>query len=83
MYAIRSYYGLHHHLIDQVDPDEDFTAADFAEQGRSLVYDMEQRERLPLVVGGTGLYIRSLTEGLVDAPPADAALRSEFRNNFV
>ena len=67
-----------HHLLDVVDPDEDFTAADFARLGRRAAADVVRRGRLVLVVGGTGLYIRTLTEGLVDAPPADPVLRGEL-----
>ncbi len=64
-----------HHLIDVVEPDELFTAADFARTGRMLAEQIHRRGALPLVVGGTGLYIRILTEGLVQAPPADPGLR--------
>lgn len=67
-----------HHLIDVVDPDEEFTAANFVEQGRRLVFDILSRAKLPFVVGGTGLYIRSLTEGLLDAPGGNEAVRSEL-----
>ncbi len=66
---------VHHHLIDVIEPDQTFSAAEFAEAGRSLVTTISSRGRIPLVVGGTGLYIRALTEGLIDAPPADPALR--------
>ncbi len=66
---------LPHHLIDVVNPDDEFTAADFVEQGRSIVGAILQRQRLPLVVGGTGLYIRALTDGLVSAPGGDASIR--------
>jgi tRNA dimethylallyltransferase len=64
-----------HHMIDIVDPDEEFTAADFALQGRQVAEEIHRRGALPLVVGGTGLYIRTLTEGLVQTPAADPALR--------
>lgn len=69
---------LRHHLVDVVDPDEEFTAADFAEKGRCLASDIVERDCLPLVVGGTGLYIRALTDGLLAAPGGDAALRHEL-----
>jgi tRNA dimethylallyltransferase len=67
-----------HHLIDLVDPDEDFTAARYAGLGRALVPQIFSRQRLPLVVGGTGFYIRALTEGLLDAPGGDEPLRQEL-----
>jgi tRNA dimethylallyltransferase len=67
-----------HHLIDVVDPDEDFTASDFLLRGRAALNDISGRQRLPLVVGGTGFYIEALLRGLVDAPGADPALRQEL-----
>lgn len=69
---------LRHHLVDVVDPDAEFTAASFSEQGRRLAKEICQRGRLPFVVGGTGLYIRALTDGLVSAPGGDAAFRQEL-----
>jgi tRNA dimethylallyltransferase len=67
-----------HHLIDVVDPDENFTAADFVERGRAAIEQIRRRGRLPLVVGGTGLYIRALLHGLADAPGGDELLRREL-----
>lgn len=67
-----------HHLIDVVNPDEDFTASDFVLQGRAALHDIADRSLLPLVVGGTGFYIDALLRGLVDAPGADPALRQEL-----
>jgi len=67
-----------HHLIDVVDPDESFTAANFAVAGRAAVIDILRRGRIPLVVGGTGLYIRALTEGLVNAPAGDEGVRRQL-----
>jgi len=64
-----------HHLIDVVDPDEDFTAADFCRLGREAVGAIASRAALPVVVGGTGLYIRALTDGLLPAPGRDRDLR--------
>jgi tRNA dimethylallyltransferase len=68
-----------HHLIDVVDPDETFTAADFVERGRAAIEQIRLRGRLPLVVGGTGLYIRALLHGLADAPGGDEHLRRELQ----
>lgn len=67
-----------HHLVDVVDPDEDFTAADFLQLGREALAEIAGRGHLPLVVGGTGLYIEALLRGLVDAPGADPDLRREL-----
>jgi tRNA dimethylallyltransferase len=52
-----------HHLIDVVDPDEPFTVADWVDRARALIPAIAARGRLPLVVGGTGLYVSALVEG--------------------
>ncbi|OEU72775.1 MAG: tRNA (adenosine(37)-N6)-dimethylallyltransferase MiaA [Desulfuromonadales bacterium C00003068] len=67
-----------HHLIDVVEPEEDFTASDFIVQGRAALHEIADRGHLPLVAGGTGFYIEALLRGLVDAPSADPALRQEL-----
>ncbi|HKK02225.1 MAG TPA: tRNA (adenosine(37)-N6)-dimethylallyltransferase MiaA [Desulfuromonadales bacterium] len=67
-----------HHLVDVVAPDEAFSAADFIRLGRHAAKEIWSRGRLPVVVGGTGLYIRGLTEGLAPAPGADEDLRRQL-----
>jgi tRNA dimethylallyltransferase len=64
-----------HHLVDVVDPDERYHAARFRSDARSLIVEIRRRGRLPVVVGGTGFYIRALLRGLDPAPPADPELR--------
>lgn len=53
-----------HHLFDYVDPTEDVTAGEYARQAREVLADINSRHRLPIVVGGTGLYLRALLDGL-------------------
>lgn len=67
-----------HHLIDVVAPDEDFSVADFLRLATAAVGQIHRRHRLPALVGGTGLYIRALTEGLCAAPGGDARVREEL-----
>ena len=67
-----------HHLLDVVWPDERFDAARFAQQATLAIDAVRQRGRLPLVVGGTGLYLRALTDGLAEIPGADPELRQRF-----
>jgi tRNA dimethylallyltransferase len=67
-----------HHLIDVVDPDERYQAARFRTDAAALVEEIRGRGALPVVVGGTGLYIRALIRGLDPAPPADPAFRQEL-----
>jgi len=70
--------GIAHHLIDLVEPDEPFNAGLFQRHATQLIEGLHQRRRLPLVVGGTGLYVRILLQGLCDAPPSDPAVRAQF-----
>ncbi len=69
---------LPHHMIDLIDPDQDFSVADFIDQARPLIEEIDRADKLPCVVGGTGLYIRALLGGLAPLPAADEALRSEL-----
>ncbi len=64
-----------HHLIDVVDPDAVFSAAEYARRARSALADISGRGRLPVVTGGTGLYLRALLEGLFDGPSRDDETR--------
>jgi tRNA dimethylallyltransferase len=68
-----------HHLLDVAEPDQDFTVADFLRLARPLISDLASRGRAPLVVGGTGLYLRSLTKGLFDGPARDESYRAHLR----
>ena len=67
-----------HHLIDVVDPDERYHVARFRADALEAIPEIRQRGHLPVVVGGTGLYVRSLLKGLLPAPPADPTLRQEL-----
>ena len=67
-----------HHLIDIRDPAQSYSAADFARDATALITDMRGRGKLPLLVGGTMLYIKALIEGLDDLPLADPAVRSDI-----
>src|SRR5690554_3696816 len=62
-----------HHLIDVVDPDERFSVARYVELAEQAIADVLARGRVPLVVGGTGFYLRALREGVPTAPEADPA----------
>jgi len=67
-----------HHLIDVAWPDEEFHAARFVGQAEQAINGISQRNKRPFLVGGTGLYIRALTEGLLQAPSADPELRQRL-----
>ncbi|MDR1309172.1 MAG: tRNA (adenosine(37)-N6)-dimethylallyltransferase MiaA [Deltaproteobacteria bacterium] len=68
-----------HHLVDILDPPDDFSAADFMRLARPLAKGLWDRGRPPLVVGGTGLYLRSLLGGLFEGPGRDQAFRDQLR----
>ncbi|BCA80047.1 tRNA (adenosine(37)-N6)-dimethylallyltransferase MiaA [Desulfuromonas sp. AOP6] len=67
-----------HHLVDVVDPDEEFTAGRFVTLSRAALRSITLRGHRPLLVGGTGLYIKTFTEGLLEAPAADESLRTRL-----
>ena len=68
-----------HHLLDIAEPDEPFTAGEYARQARAVIHEIAQRGRLPIVVGGTGLYLRALLEGLFPGPQRSEDLRQRLR----
>ncbi len=67
-----------HHLIDICDPAQNFSAGDFVREAHAAIAAIRQRGALPLLVGGTMLYLRALRHGLADMPPADARVRAEI-----
>jgi tRNA dimethylallyltransferase len=68
-----------HYLIDVADPAEAFTAGEYARQARAAITDIALRGHLPIVVGGTGLYLRALLEGLSPGPQHSGELRERLR----
>jgi len=70
---------LPHHLIDVADPDQPFTAGEFSRQARAALDEIAGRGRLPIVTGGTGLYLRALTEGLFPGPQRHEELRARLQ----
>ena len=71
-----------HHGLDLCHPDEPFHAARWAALARAACRSIAGRGRLPIIVGGTGLYYRALTVGLFEAPPPDPALRARHREIY-
>jgi tRNA dimethylallyltransferase len=67
-----------HHLLDVVDPDEEMTAARFAELADAAIAEIAAREKPVIVVGGTGFYVRALLLGLFEGPPASPEIRAEL-----
>lgn len=71
--------GIPHRLIDLVGPDESFNAGLYRRQAIDEIERLYRDHRLPLVVGGTGLYVRTLLKGLCDAPPTDPIVRAALK----
>jgi tRNA dimethylallyltransferase len=70
--------SVRHHLVDVVDADQPFSAADYARLARDAIGEIRARGRLPIVAGGSGLYLKALLQGLFEGPSRDAALRSRL-----
>ena len=68
-----------HHLLDVAEPGEAFTAGEYSRRARAAIHQIAQRGRLPIVVGGTGLYLRALLEGLFPGPQRSEELRVRLR----
>jgi tRNA dimethylallyltransferase len=72
---------LPHHLIDVADPDQPFTAGDYSRQARAALHQIAGRDQLPIVTGGTGLYLRALTDGLFAGPERQQPLRARLEHS--
>lgn len=70
--------GVPHHLIDIIDPDEDFNAARYRELALAAIGDIAARDRKAIVCGGSGLYLRALLQGLFVGPGKDKAIRERL-----
>jgi tRNA dimethylallyltransferase len=70
-----------HHCIDIVSPEHDYSAGDYERDGRAAIAAIAARGRLPIVTGGTGLYLRALLEGLFDGPQRSELLRARLRRS--
>lgn len=71
--------GVPHHLVDILEIDEELTAGAYSRLARDVLDEIQARNRLPIVVGGTGLYLRALLDGLSPAPARNPALRSRLQ----
>jgi tRNA dimethylallyltransferase len=68
-----------HHMIDIVNPDEDYDAVRFSKQARERIAEILRRGLIPFIVGGTGLYIKALLHGLFQSNPVDPAIRARLK----
>jgi tRNA dimethylallyltransferase len=70
--------GIPHHLLDISEPSQTFTAGDYRREAIRVLHEVRARERLPIVVGGTGLYLRALLLGLFEGPERSEVLRERL-----
>ncbi|MFL6466822.1 MAG: tRNA (adenosine(37)-N6)-dimethylallyltransferase MiaA [Pyrinomonadaceae bacterium] len=70
--------GIPHHLIDYVDPNVDYTAADWAADAARVITEIESRGNVPILVGGTGFYLGTLRQPLFEGPKTDQSLRERL-----
>jgi tRNA dimethylallyltransferase len=68
-----------HHLLDVAEPGEPFTAGEYSRRARAVIQEITKRGKLPIIVGGTGLYLRALLEGLFPGPERSEELRERLR----
>lgn len=68
-----------HHLIDYVSPEINYTAADWARDAAEIIYEIESRGKIPILVGGTGFYLRALRQPFFESPKTDEKLREKLR----
>ena len=71
-----------HHLLDILDPDEPFSAGEFARRAHAVIDEIQGRRHLPILVGGSGLYLRALIEGISPIPNVEPELRDRLRARF-
>ena len=67
-----------HHFIDELLPDQNYNAGEYGKDARERIDEIFQRGKIPIVVGGSGLYIQALVDGFFVGPPADEEIRSEL-----
>ena len=71
--------GVPHHLIDVLELEESYTAGQFAEDAKQIIGEILSRKKIPLIVGGSGFYIKALVEGIFDTPSRDDNLREALQ----
>ncbi|RCK71629.1 MAG: tRNA dimethylallyltransferase [Ignavibacteriae bacterium] len=67
-----------HHFINELNPDEEFSAGEYSKEARKRIDEIFLRKKQPIVVGGSGLYIEALVDGIFDSPPVDKNIRKKL-----
>ncbi|HQQ67965.1 MAG TPA: tRNA (adenosine(37)-N6)-dimethylallyltransferase MiaA [Candidatus Cloacimonadota bacterium] len=68
-----------HHLLDIVDPNQSYNAGNFVKDATAVIKQLQEKGKTPILCGGTGMYIKSLLEGLFEHPPLDPAIRKKLK----
>jgi tRNA dimethylallyltransferase len=76
------YPAIPHHMIDILSPVEEFSVYTFRERALSLIKDIHARAKIPFVVGGSGLYVKALTDGIADHPGIDVTFREQLKSEI-
>ena len=76
--TIQEQAAIPHHMIDLIDPEQEFSVAEFVDKAQPLIREISARGKIPCIVGGTGLYIRALLGGLAQLPSSDPKLRKNL-----
>ncbi len=71
-----------HHLIDIIEPDEPYDAAMFTRDAIAAIRKIHSKRKIPLLTGGTGLYLKALTKGILQGPPSNIEIRDQFRKRL-
>ena len=71
-----------HHLLDYVEPDEEYNVARFVADARQAINDIRSRDKIPLLIGGTGLYLKGLLEGIFALPPVAEEIKEQVKNDL-
>ena len=72
-------HGIPHHLLDHVEPGQDYSAGQFARDARAVLEHLRCKGKLPVLAGGTGFYLEALLKGLFEGPREDPSLRERLR----
>lgn len=74
--------GIKHYMLDIINPDEDYSVGDFEKEANRILKEKEKNRENIIITGGTGLYIKALTDGFSDLPSKDEKLRKELEKKL-
>jgi tRNA dimethylallyltransferase len=75
------FHRVPHHFIDILDPDQEYNAAEYGQQARSKIEELLKRGIQPIIVGGSGLYVRAIIDGLFKGPGKDSEIREQLEKD--